>query len=296
VSKWRLFLTIVIIALSAHVATAASSSTKPLTNKDVIALVEAGLPDGVVIEKIRTSKRAFDTSTDALLALKKAGVSASVIQLMVNPEAKLEAGGVSALPWQTASGPEPCKTSPGGVQPWLEGASPAMWYSETEGSNRIEMQYERGATQFVGFMGIGATLLVLRPLNAYLRLKPGAVFISCIPSADAPLVRFTMEREDNERNTSVSRGMLGANYSFSISADDIVPVDSQKTPQGFWIIKPRTELGPGEYGFVPQGVTGFFSAGDRVYTFGIDGEPTTTEEKGLGSRIRDKFRRSKPPE
>lgn len=66
------------------------SQTKAMTNQDVLALVTAGLPESVVIEKIRTSKTSFDTSTEALVALKKEGVPSSVIRLMVNPDAKPE--------------------------------------------------------------------------------------------------------------------------------------------------------------------------------------------------------------
>jgi hypothetical protein len=50
--------------------------SKPFTNKDVIAPVRAGLGDKIVIAKIRSIPGDnLDTSTDALIHLKKAGVS-----------------------------------------------------------------------------------------------------------------------------------------------------------------------------------------------------------------------------
>jgi hypothetical protein len=45
-----------------------------LTNDSVVKMVKAGLPDAVIIQKIRVSERKFDTSADALIKLKGAGV------------------------------------------------------------------------------------------------------------------------------------------------------------------------------------------------------------------------------
>ncbi len=57
---------------------------KALTNDDVIKLVKAELGDQVVIDKIKSSPSdKLDTSTDALIRLKKAGVSKAVIDAMI---------------------------------------------------------------------------------------------------------------------------------------------------------------------------------------------------------------------
>jgi hypothetical protein len=247
-----------------------SQSQKPLTNADVIALVEAGLSESIVIEKIKTSATQLDTSTDELLKLKKAAVPEGVIRLMVNPDAKPEAPSAAVTPWQQAvsDAPAPCQAPSQGPVPWLAGNSPAMWYL-ADGNERNEIMYERGTISTVGFAGIGARLLILHPLNASLRLKPATVFYSCINPTDAPLVKFELDKEENERNTSVGK-ITPFNQSFRISEGDLVPMTIQKTPQGFFEIKPRTDLVPGEYGFVPQSSVGYFSTGERVYTFGVD--------------------------
>jgi hypothetical protein len=58
--------------------------TKALTNDDVIKLVKAELGDKVVIDKINSSPgNKLDTSTDALIRLKKAGVSKQVIDAII---------------------------------------------------------------------------------------------------------------------------------------------------------------------------------------------------------------------
>jgi len=54
----------------------------PLTNDDVIRMLQAKTPDAVVVAKIRSSPGQFDTSTDAVPKLKQAGASDTVLRAM----------------------------------------------------------------------------------------------------------------------------------------------------------------------------------------------------------------------
>ena len=58
-----------------------------LAVEDVATLVEAGLGEDVIIEKLRQNATAFDLSVDQLLELKKAGVTSEIIKAMMNPAA-----------------------------------------------------------------------------------------------------------------------------------------------------------------------------------------------------------------
>jgi hypothetical protein len=58
-----------------------------LTNSDVVKLVRVKLADGIIISKIKSSACSFDTSVDALVKLKEAGVSDAVIQAMQDAQA-----------------------------------------------------------------------------------------------------------------------------------------------------------------------------------------------------------------
>jgi hypothetical protein len=58
-------------------------SSSSLTNDDIIKLVQAKLSDSVIIAKIKSSSTDFDTSPDALIKLKRAGVSDAVLQAIV---------------------------------------------------------------------------------------------------------------------------------------------------------------------------------------------------------------------
>jgi hypothetical protein len=57
-----------------------------LHNEDIIKLAKVGIDDATISAKIRSSKCQFDTSTDALVLLKKSGVSAVVLKAMVGAE------------------------------------------------------------------------------------------------------------------------------------------------------------------------------------------------------------------
>lgn len=52
-------------------------------NADVIQLTNAGMPDDVIIQKIRTCNCELDTSTPALIQLRQAGVSSAVMTAMM---------------------------------------------------------------------------------------------------------------------------------------------------------------------------------------------------------------------
>ena len=78
---------LVVVCLLA-VAPGAQELSKRLSNQDVIDMVGLGLSDEVIIAKIRADRDAkFDTSTDALKALKAAKVSDAVIKVMIDPKA-----------------------------------------------------------------------------------------------------------------------------------------------------------------------------------------------------------------
>ncbi|HRH46360.1 MAG TPA: S1C family serine protease [Pyrinomonadaceae bacterium] len=56
-----------------------------LTNKDLIEMTKSGLPETIILAKMKTSGVNFDTSPAALLELKKEGVSDAVILAILQP-------------------------------------------------------------------------------------------------------------------------------------------------------------------------------------------------------------------
>ena len=67
------------------------AQTETLTNNEIVLMTKAGLSQDLIIRKIKDSKGKYETTTNALIDLKKAGVSDEVIALMMdNPAAKGE--------------------------------------------------------------------------------------------------------------------------------------------------------------------------------------------------------------
>lgn len=64
-------------------ASESAAAAQAMGNKDVLALVAAKLPPAVVVAKIKGGPCRFDTSTDALIELSKAGVAPEIITAMM---------------------------------------------------------------------------------------------------------------------------------------------------------------------------------------------------------------------
>ncbi len=56
-----------------------------LTNKDLVEMSKSGLPEAIILAKIKSSGGNFDTSPVALQELKKEGVSDAVILAILQP-------------------------------------------------------------------------------------------------------------------------------------------------------------------------------------------------------------------
>jgi hypothetical protein len=70
------------LALAAAVCVAPRASAQTLTNADIVRMVQAKLGDDVIISEIKHSTCSFDTSPTALIKLKEAGVSDTVLEAM----------------------------------------------------------------------------------------------------------------------------------------------------------------------------------------------------------------------
>jgi hypothetical protein len=85
----RLGFSVLVIALATSLSLAQQStaqSAKTITNQDIIEMVSAGLSDELIVDKIHAADATtFDTSTQALKALKAANVSDAVIGVMISP-------------------------------------------------------------------------------------------------------------------------------------------------------------------------------------------------------------------
>lgn len=77
-----------------------SPQAPELTNDDVLKMVQAKLPDSVIVAKIQASSCQFNTSPDALISLQQAGASESVLKAMTEAPAA-----AAPVPSDSGAGP-----------------------------------------------------------------------------------------------------------------------------------------------------------------------------------------------
>ncbi|MHB1516631.1 MAG: DUF2846 domain-containing protein [Acidiferrobacteraceae bacterium] len=86
-------------------------------NTDVLKMLKAGLPESVVLAKIHMEPGKFDTSADALIALKKAGASEAVLDAVLDHGKPADQQAVPASQAPTISSVAPVSISQTGTQP-----------------------------------------------------------------------------------------------------------------------------------------------------------------------------------
>ena len=90
----------------------AAGAQEVLTNDAVVAMKKAGLSEGVILAKIRSSPSKFDTSSQALVGLKQAGLSDAIIEAMLGAPAS----GTPATTPRAAATPSPAPAAPVNTQ------------------------------------------------------------------------------------------------------------------------------------------------------------------------------------
>ena len=217
----------------------------PVTNKDVINLLDAGMSEDVIIQAINTGEPKFDTSSSALIKLKQKGATPTILKLILAPKSI----GGSAEKTKTASAgntvnPEEVTLSQGGQDQTMQYVVPSM----------------RTAARALGFGGV-ASYAVLQGDHAALRLKtPSPEFLVSVPkNAQAPnyltLANFAV-RKNSTREVSTGGGYMS--YSTGISRNRVVAVtteqlaDQSHAHDGFILykVKPVEPLPSGEYALV----------------------------------------------
>lgn len=256
-----------------------------LTNNDVIQMVQAKLGDAVIVAKIKSSPCKFDTSTDALIKLKEAGVSDAVLQAMAE-------AGVASAPAPSASTPPPDPDDP--LSPHESG----IYYVHPNPGGRRMVQleptvYSGGKTGglFKSAMTYGIAKAkwkaVVRGNRANLRLtesRPTFYFYfeekgsslsysgTFLAAASSPneFILARMESKKDERQLITGEmGALGA--STGTRSKDTVPFDTQKIRPGVYRVQPRSDMEPGEYCFFYAGSTQAMGmTGGKLFDFGIN--------------------------
>lgn len=247
-----MLLTVMVLAMAQVVSV---GGQEVLTNDSVVTMKKAGLSDGVILARIRSSPTKFDVSTPALISLKQAGVSDQVIEAMVTrsgPPVAAPGPGRDAIPGEPRPGSE------------------SVFHVSGEKYTELTPAFSSIETNFAFFSS--KSELVLKGRKAQYRTEERTpVFLSAFGSNEMPLVRLKPGDNHDDRNLKISSGSFqpfGGSHTFGVRSEDTIDVEGEKDSRGLYRITPRKPLPPGEYGFVLlQGLSG--RAG-KVYDFGVD--------------------------
>ena len=249
---------------------ARSKAAKPgLTAEDVIKLARAGLSEDIIIQQIRKSGRAFDLSTDQLIALKTANVSDRVVEVMLDPSQ----GDIPAPPPAVFkdAGPPPAVMIPApgeaalptevGVyvhkqSQWVE-VPPEIVYWKTGGVLKtIATAGARHGDVNGHVPGASSHTAFANPLELLIVAPEGAAL------AEYQLLRLHSNKDNREFRT-VTGGFL---HSQGGSQRDQVPFDGKKIASRVYELTFPATSAPGEYGFLPPGST---SGSGKIYSFRV---------------------------
>lgn len=261
-----------------------SQSNKPLSNDDVVQMVKGGFNESTTIAAIDAADTNFDTSVQALMALKAAGVSEKVISAMLaatkkkTEAAKGAAQGSAASAAAPVAAPKPDVPEDVGVYVKLKGSLAEVyaeivdWKSGGVGKSMLTMGMTKGHVNAV-VNGPKSKLQLGVPMELVIRCTEGVT-----PS------EYMLLKLDEKGDRREFRAVTGGVYHSSGGAEkNAIKFDFEKiAPRTYKII--LTGLKKGEYGFLPPGggsvgavgggasgqtVQGGSMQSGKLYTFGV---------------------------
>jgi len=250
----------VVAAVSLSLPGATSLAQEVLTNDSVIQMVKAGLPEAVVIAKIKGTATKFDLKTDSLVNLKKAGVSDKVLEAMMAPGSP--ATGVQA--------PAPAAAPPAAAAAGSLRDRDVIYH--LIGGKYVEM-FATSAnleTNMAFFQSKSEVVLEGRK-SKYRISDKQPVFLSTWGPTDAPLVKLKPGDSNDDRNLKISSGAFmpfGGTQKMGVRNEDKIAISIERDARGFYKVTPAAPLPPGEYGFILA--SGFGAGVGKIFDFGVD--------------------------
>jgi hypothetical protein len=281
--KHLIFLVTIGIVLFISSVFVSGKEEESITNETIVKMVNAKVGDTLVIRKIRTSKTSFDLSTDAIINLKKEGVSDKVIEEMMNAEEKR--GEVITR--------DESKIPPASEIP-MHGSQTQVYILLKDGI-RVPMPYAMAGNdytrgKFLIFDESGSSLVYSltgeKSQTGIVDAKP-TFLVNLQSGLSQEIVNIKDElmlaKLDPKKGLRyVAFTTKGMRHTVSGTKQEI-EVISEKTEDGSFKITPKEPLQPGEYAFIFKKDRGIDL---RFYDFGIEGpegnssRQITTENPG----------------
>jgi hypothetical protein len=251
------------LALLLFAVFASAHAQQALDNAAVIKLTSSGLSEDLIVQTITASAGHYDTGTDALIALKKAGVTDKEVGAMLMKNANPNGSVVAASP----AGP----TLPVGVD------EIGVYYKDPKSDVWVEFRPEIVNYKSGGFMKSLATDGLLKgDLNGHIPGKTSALMLThpvniliYAPEGTAPNEYQLLKLRQNSNNREFRSVTGGIVHSSSGAERDRQDFEATKIGPRLYTVALGPDFKPGEYGILPPGAissTNAASAG-KINTF-----------------------------
>lgn len=238
------------------------AAQQTLNNDGVVKMVKAGLSEDVVVTAVTSSPGTYDTSAEALVALKSAGVGDKVVAAIVTKAS------APAAPAASASG----SALPKGID------EVGVYYKDKSGSWIALMP------EVVNFKSGGAMKkfmtngLIKNDINGHIEGKSAKTQVTLpvviavyVPEGTA-ITEYQLVRLRQQSNSREFRSVTGGVIHESGGAKrDLVQFESQKIAPRLYQLSIEQSTGKGEYGIIPPGSysSSNMASGGKIYSVSV---------------------------
>ena len=253
-----------------------------MSNDSVVKLLKAGLSEDLIVTTVNSSPGKYDTSTNALIALKKAGASDKVVAAII-----MKASGSNTTAPATPN-PETAATAatpPPGVV-LAQGTLPpgvdsvGVYYHDNSSNTWQEVPAEvvnfknEGALKHYASAGVlkGEKAALVGGNRSSLPLKLPASFILYVPEGRAAgeyqLIRMHVNADSREFRAANG----GIVHDAGGALRDVIDYAPKKIAPRVYLIEMGEDYENGEYGFLPPSDTSLGSnipTATKIYSFSL---------------------------
>ena len=239
------------------------TAQQALNNEGVIKMVKAGLSEDVVAAAVSSSPGTYDTSADALVALKSAGVPDKVVAALVS----------------RASGANAPAPAAGNASTLPKGIDEVGVYYKDKSGNWIALMPEvvnfKSGGAMKKFMTNG---LIKNDINGHIEGKTAKtqvtlpVVFAVYVSEGIAITEYQLVRLRQQSNSREFRSVTGGVIHESGGAKrDLVQFQPEKLAPRLYQLSLDQASGKGEYGIIPPGSysSANMASGGKVYTVSV---------------------------
>lgn len=252
-----------------------------LNNDTVIKMIKAGLSEDLIVTTINSSPGEYDTSANALIALKKAGAADKVVAAMIlkatGTTAPAQPATTSAPGSATASSPA-VVLAPGALPDGVD--TVGVYYLDNSGNHWQEVPAEvvnfksEGAFKHYASAGLvkGEMTGLVGGNRSQLTLKLPAKFILYTPEGRAPGEYQLIRMHENADSREFRAANGGIVHDSGGALRDVVDYTPKKIAPRIYLIDLSEDFDRGEYGFLPPSdlpLGNSIPTATKIYSFSL---------------------------